>query len=365
MTNENLEVIQEKIGYTFNNTDLLVQAFTRKSFSAENQNWEDNEKLEFVGDRVLDFVVLKTFTSKFGYISDVISQSLSSIESCERPSADNLVEHTNYEFAYTEGEMSDLKKQIVQTASLARAIENAGLEKYLLMGKGDVKNNVQNEPHVKEDLFEAIIGAVAIDSGWNMCTVESVIDTLLSICRCIDNIENSMDDSVDYISYAQKWYQSEYGNEPEYVFYDTEGEENFQCYLDVPGINSFEGFGSSKKAAIRLAAKRLYNFLATKEKEGNVIAETVGNFDMDTAIGKLQELQDKKIISGLDFLYREEAPTAQTNGNPMWYCQCVVDGVENFVEYGDVKKIKAKKAAAYTMLEILTTGRDKILEKII
>ena len=90
--------------------------------------------------------------------------------------------------------------------------------------------------------------------------------------------------------------------------------------------------------------------------------EIVGEFDFDSAVNKLQMLQDKKIISGLAFNFREENPTEESNGNPIWYCECVVDGMKDCVEYGDSKKIQAKKAAAYTVLRILTEGRDKMME---
>ena len=124
---------------------------------------------------------------------------------------------------------------------------------------------------------------------------------------------------------------------------------------------SFDGFGYSKKEATKLASKRAYAFLQEHQKKSNKILEVVGEFDWNSAINKLQELQDKKIISGLDFIYREAPPTEESNGNPIWFCECRVDGMEDFVEYGDQKKIKAKKMAAYTVLQILTEGYDVIM----
>ena len=64
--NEHLEDVQRQIGYEFINTDLLFQAFTRRSYSEENGG-ENNEVLEFIGDRVLDFNVTKILIDKFGY----------------------------------------------------------------------------------------------------------------------------------------------------------------------------------------------------------------------------------------------------------------------------------------------------------
>lgn len=359
MTQKERDEIQEKIGYKFNEQYLLTQAFTRSSYAAENQNREDNEKLEFVGDKVLDFIVVKKLTCLYGFKSEALVQTHESVEKGELATEKNLVLEKNFEFSFSEGEMTEIKKQVVQTSFLARAIENLELEKYLLMGKGDIKNNVQNEPHVKEDLFEAIMGAIAIDSSWDMIAIEKAIDKMLNINYYI---QNGVDDGVDYVSYIQNWHQKEYGKEPDYVFCANGSEEIFQCDLELKGLNVFEGFGYSKKEAIRLAAKRAYSFLQEKQEKSNSILEAIGSFDFESAINKLQILQDKRVISGLNYVFREEKPTEETNGNPMWFCQCKIDGVDDFVEYGDIKKIQAKKAAAFTMLQILITGRDRVKE---
>ena len=69
MDNKDLNFIQDQIGYTFRNTDLLQQAFVRKSYSAENGG-QNNEVLEFIGDKVLDLMVVRLLTEKYGIITD-------------------------------------------------------------------------------------------------------------------------------------------------------------------------------------------------------------------------------------------------------------------------------------------------------
>ena len=353
MTQKELDIIQEKIGYKFKEHYLLTQAFTRSSYARENQNREDNEKLEFVGDKVLDFIVVKKLTNLYGFENEALVQTHESVKNGEPGAVNNLAVEKNFEFSFSEGEMTEIKKQVVQTNFLSKAIEKLELENYLLMGKGDIKNDVQNEPHVKEDLLEAIIGAVAIDSSWNMDAVEKVIDKILNIDYYI---QNGVDDSVDYISYVQNWHQKKYGREPEYTF-STVGENgvftcdlSFDRYIDA----CFEGVGYSKKEAMRIAAKRAYEYLEKKEKRSNDIFETIEDFDFESSINKLQMLQDKKIITGLDYIFREERQTVENNGNPMWYCQCKVNECTEFVEYGHETKKMAKKAAAFKVLQILT-----------
>lgn len=350
MTQKELDVIQEKIGYKFNEQYLLVQAFTRKTFTQENYGHENNEGLEFVGDKVIDFIVVKKQVQLYGFKEEK-TQKCVQFENAR---------DVNFIFSHTEGEMTEIKKQIVQTSFFAKAVERLELEKHLLMGKGDIKKNVQNEFHVKEDLFESIIGAIAIDSCWNMEILESVVERLL-------NLENSLKNQSgekDYISYVHNWYQKKYGKSPEYEFEDSGNDDIFLCCLELDKYVGpvFKGYARSKKEAMKSAAKRAYEFLQERNETEEKIMEIIGNFGLDDAINKLQMLADKKIISGLNYIFREEKPTKESNGNPMWFCQCKVDGVDYFVEYEDIKKIQAKKAAAFTMLQILTTGRDKMLE---
>ena len=141
MNRMDLDYIQDSICYRFENLNLLVQAFTRKSFSEENPGTENNEVLEFYGDEVLDLYVTKLMYKETGKVSE-----------------------KGFVSTKSEGELTKLKAAIVNKKVLASCIQNFGFEKYLLMGNGDIRNNVQKTTSVREDLFEAIIGAVAIGS---------------------------------------------------------------------------------------------------------------------------------------------------------------------------------------------------------
>ena len=358
MTNNIISEIEEKIGYTFEKKYLLRQAFTRSTYAKENTGVADNEKLEFVGDKVLDFIIVKKLTSLYGFERERFVLLSKMLKSGEKNEAEDIAAVRIFEFVFSQGEMTEMKKQVVQTSFLAKAIEKLGLEKHLLMGNGDIKNNVQNEPRVKEDLFEAIIGAIAIDSSWDMVAIEKVIDKMLNVDYYI---KNGVEDGTDYISYIQNWHLKEYKKAPEYIFRD-DNDGLFHCYLELQGYDGafFEGFGYSKKEATRLAAKRAYEYIQKKRESSNAILEAIGGeFDIETSINKLQMLYDKKLVSGLDYIFTECKSTAENNGNPTWACRCVVDGIEEFIEYVDVTKTKAKKLAANEMLVALT-GRNYI-----
>lgn len=375
ISQENLDVIQEKIGYRFKEQYLLAQAFVRSSFVTENPSYEDNEKLEFIGDRVLDLVVIKKLTELYGYPFEEPFPIWNEVDLLQnKANLKDVRTDKKFLFALSEGEMTEMKKQIVQTRFLSRAIEKLGFEKYIVMGNGDIKNNVQNEPHVKEDLFEAIIGAVAIDSSWDLNVAEQVIEKMLNLEY---HLKEGIDDGIDYVTYVQNWHQKEYGTDPDYIFDDEidekddiyfgnikcKGENTFKCVLFLIRFHeAFYGYGHSKKEAIWLSAKRAYTFLSEKKKGFDDILSIIGDFDEETAVSKLQILQDKKLISGLQYDFREYK-TDDNNGNPMWFCRCRIDGI-GAMEYGETKKAEAKKAAALSMLQILTEGKDRISEMI-
>ena len=122
MTQKDLDVIQEKIGYDFNEPELLTQAFTRKSFAEENIGWEHNEKLEFIGDKALDFIVVKKLTALFGFFEKSYVLSPESKDAGRELTVEDFISKNNFMFAYSEGEMTDIKKQVVQTKFLADSI---------------------------------------------------------------------------------------------------------------------------------------------------------------------------------------------------------------------------------------------------
>ncbi len=169
---EHLDDVQKKIGYWFDNEDLLLQAFTRSSYSSQHGG-ENNEVLEFLGDRVLDFYVVKVISDRFGFVksqSDYYDEENDLDEYC-------IVAHKN------EADFTELKKQIVSNETLAKTIDKLGLFKYMYLGDTDLENPKfkDNLIKVKADLFEAILGAVAIDSDWNPDELQNVVEFMLQI----------------------------------------------------------------------------------------------------------------------------------------------------------------------------------------
>lgn len=168
--NDHLEEVQKKICYRFDNPDLLFQAFTRSSYSTQFGG-ENNEVLEFIGDRVLDFYVVKVIADRFGFVK---SQS----DYYDEQNDDDeftIIAHKN------ESDFTELKREIVSNKSLAKRIDKLGFAKFMFLGDSDVDNNVVNQEKVKADLFEAILGAIAIDSDWNPDELQNSVEFMLQI----------------------------------------------------------------------------------------------------------------------------------------------------------------------------------------
>lgn len=176
--NSHLEEVQSKIDYFFNNIDLLLQAFTRSSYSAQFGG-ENNEVLEFIGDKVLDMYVTKIIADNFGFMksqSDYYDEEEDNDEYC-------IVAHHN------EGDFTELRKTIVNNKTLAKRIDKLGFAKYLYLGDSDLDNNVVNQEKVKADLFEAILGAIAIDCDWNPEALQKSVDVMLNIDDFLDDVD--------------------------------------------------------------------------------------------------------------------------------------------------------------------------------
>lgn len=176
--NSHLEEVQSKIDYFFNNIDLLLQAFTRSSYSAQFGG-ENNEVLEFIGDKVLDMYVTKIIADDFGFMksqSDYYDEEEDNDEYC-------IVAHHN------EGDFTELRKTIVNNKTLAKRIDKLGFAKYLYLGDSDLDNNVVNQEKVKADLFEAILGAIAIDCDWNPEALQKSVDVMLNIDDFLDDVD--------------------------------------------------------------------------------------------------------------------------------------------------------------------------------
>lgn len=251
---ENIKGVQKKIGYYFENIDLLYQAFKRSSYSAQ-YGGENNEVLEFIGDKVLDFYVVKAISDRFGFTksqSEYYDEEYDNDDYC-------IIANKN------ESDFTELKKNIVSNENLSKIIDRLGLAKYMYLGDSDLDNNVVLQTKVKADLFEAILGAVAIDSDWNPDELQNVVEFMLDIEKNFIDVdteeerpsESQLENSINTLKEM-----AEHGrcSIPQYDPADTpiirgDGRQWWECscYIRNWGIKE-TAYATSKKEAKRYAA---------------------------------------------------------------------------------------------------------------
>lgn len=239
-------IIYEKTGFYIRSNCLLIQAFTRSSFSAE-QGGENNEILEFIGDQVLSYYVVKIIAERFGSI--------------------NL--DGDYTFRVRENRFTALKQELISNETLAKIIDDWGLAPYLIVGKSDYANAVDQQTKVKADLFEAILGTIALASNWDSEVLEKAVNQMLSMDEKINsivetdsrpvslNLENAINilkELAEHKGCSIPKYQI---TGPDDLGYDKDGNPRWMCMCSI--INEKTGIkrlveADSKKAAKKAAA---------------------------------------------------------------------------------------------------------------
>ena len=183
MNRMDLDYVQSSICYRFENLNLLIQAFTRKSYSEEHPGTENNEVLEFYGDEILDLYVTKLMYKETGKVSD-----------------------KGFVSTKTEGELTKMKAAIVNKKQLAACIQNFGFEKFLFLGNSYIQNKAYECTSVREDLFEAIIGAVAVDSNWNYEKLDEVCKNMLQMTTINGYLEVLVNEKAHQLGLGQPVY---------------------------------------------------------------------------------------------------------------------------------------------------------------
>ena len=214
---------QKAIGHTYQNTKYAIEALIHSSWVNENPDagFASNERLEFMGDALLDFVV-----------------------------AAHLYAH---EPVLSEGEMSRLRSLIVCETSLAQVARTMGLGRWLLMGRGEDQNGGRERPSILADAIEAVFGGIYLDAG--LACASNIIKTLLAPV-----IEAALSGEVqkDYKTALQEKLQQSGGVRIVYRVVESTGPDHarvFRVAVSCDGKVLGEGTGHSKKEAEQNAAQ--------------------------------------------------------------------------------------------------------------
>lgn len=214
-----LKELQKKLGYNFKDEGLLLQAVTHKSYAHEKKGtFKDNEKLEFLGDAVLDLSVSHLIMEGFPDLS--------------------------------EGEMSKLRASVVNEQSLAALSEEMGLHQYLLLGHGEELSGGRKKPSILADAFEAIMAAIYLDGSFD--------ESFKVVSNQFSRLLSSTDLYKDYKTMLQELTQEKLKCTPVYKLKGTSGPDHarsFEAGVYIDGKLSGSGIGKSKKEAEQGAAR--------------------------------------------------------------------------------------------------------------
>jgi len=220
----------EKLEKEFDNKDLLTLALTHRSYINEhNEEQKTNERLEFLGDAILEFVV-----------SDKIFTDFMDKE---------------------EGFLTALRANMVNTVNLARVARKLELGKYIRLSKGEEDSNGRDNPSILADTMEAVIGAIYKDKGLTK-TIKFIEDIIL-----VDLTEMSQKPLKDAKSRLQEYIQAKGMPTPKYVVVSEKGpdhQKTFDVEVRVNGDILAKGVGKSKSEAEQDSAKNALSNMASK-----------------------------------------------------------------------------------------------------
>ena len=227
------EWAKEKLGYDFENIDLLVTALTHRSYLNEHKKSasEHNERLEFLGDAVLELVTTDFLFSNY-----------------DKP----------------EGILTAWRSALVRTESIGAAGERLGYEKLIRMSRGEKQGSARARQQILANAFEATTGAIYLDKGYEAAK-KYITDNILSTLPQILEEESWRDPK----SYLQEISQARDGFTPVYKVLNEDGpdhEKNFTLGVFVGDKKMGEGEGPSKQIAQQEAARKAIRKYKNNEK---------------------------------------------------------------------------------------------------
>ncbi len=218
-------ILEKKIGTTFKDINLLKQAFTHRSFLNENRKLDmgHNERLEFLGDAVLELV-----TTDFSYH--------------KYPKKD-------------EGDLTSLRSSLVNTITISEVASELGFNDYLMMSRGEAKDTGRARQYILANTFESVIGAIYLDSGYSAAL--KFIETFL-LPKLDEIVEKGL--WVDAKSKLQEIAQEKFSLTPSYETTKQTGPDHDKTFTVVVNYGKgkkAEGSGKSKQEAEQDAARNV------------------------------------------------------------------------------------------------------------
>ncbi len=229
-TPEQLTECAQRIGYSFNNPELLRHALVHRSWQAEHDDSINNERLEFLGDAVLGWVIADLAFHRLG----------------DMP----------------EGKLSDLRISVVNMNALAELARTLGLGDFILLGKGEDAAGGRDKSSILSDAMEAVLGAVYLDGGASAAfgLVEKLFSPALEAALPhldMFDAKSRLQELCSRLGYSSPTYETD-GEGPDH-------ERIFTACVYVDGVERGTGIGKTKKAAEQIAATQAHLVLSQQD----------------------------------------------------------------------------------------------------
>ncbi|RXK13044.1 ribonuclease III [Halarcobacter mediterraneus] len=209
--------LEKCLDYQFKNKDLIIEALTHKSYKKPY----NNERLEFLGDAVLNLIVGEYLFKKF-------------------PKSN-------------EGELSKIRASLVNETGFTKLAKQIKLGDYIFISNAEERNKGRNKASILSDAFEAIMGAIYLESGLE--ALKPIILKLLEISYDKINLDVLFS---DYKTALQEVTQAQFGSIPEYKIegsYGPDHKKEFEISIWIDGVSYGKAIGKSKKLAQQAVAK--------------------------------------------------------------------------------------------------------------
>ncbi|WP_408956528.1 ribonuclease III [Natroniella sp. ANB-PHB2] len=220
---QKVDKLEQEIEVEFQNEELLKRAITHKSYSNENRerSLKNNERLEFLGDAILDLVISEYIFAEYP--------------------------------DHPEGELAKIRSVVVSAPVLAEKSKEINLGNYLLLGKGEEITGGRKRNSILADAFEALVGSIYLDQGLEVVR-EFILELLTADIMTVEAGEHIQ----DYKTLLQELIQQSSNSRPDYLVVKEEGpDHNKEFTVQVVFEDEVlgTGIGSSKKEAQQQAAK--------------------------------------------------------------------------------------------------------------
>ena len=209
---------EKRIGYAFNNSELLKLALTHSSFANERNHTNNNERLEFLGDSILGFVTAEYLYGKLP--------------------------------GHPEGELTKIRANTVCEKALAKFADEIALGEELKLGRGEALTGGRERPSILSDAFEAVIAAIYLDGG--------MTEAKKFVLRFVSNAETDISSVTDYKTMLQEVIQKNPDEHLRYELVAERGPDHYKTFTVEVYLNSNcigTGEDHSKKKAEQAAAK--------------------------------------------------------------------------------------------------------------